>query len=50
MTVDSMKELLKREYGIGSPDELYRTMESYAGIDIGLFSSPTERSVSDDKE
>ncbi len=50
MTAEAMKELLKKEYGIGSPEELYKEMESYQGVDIGLFAAPVERRVSNDKE
>lgn len=49
MTVEAMKDLLKREYGIGSAEELYRTINEYPGVDIGLFAAPLERRVTDDK-
>lgn len=48
MTVERMKELLKTEYGIESAEELYREMEAYQGVDIGLFAAPIERRSTDE--
>lgn len=41
-----MKEILKREYGIRSYDELDAAVSSSTGINLGIFTLPlTERSV-----
>lgn len=48
MTVEQMKELLRKEYGIRSKEELYKEIDKFDGVDIGLFTSPTERRTTDD--
>ena len=48
MTADKMMEILKREYGVNSREELDTAIKESRGIDIGLF-VVSERRTGDEK-
>ncbi len=37
MSVEQMKEILKKEYGINSYEELNAAIENSTGLNIGIF-------------
>ena len=43
MDLQKMKEILKREYGIESYEELQKAMNEVDGIDIGIFTTELRR-------
>lgn len=48
MDAVTLKEILKREYGIMNEDEFNSVVANSKGVNIGIFTTPiTERSIND---
>ena len=43
MTADSMKKILKDEYGISSYSEFEVAVKNISGINLGMFTEPVRR-------
>lgn len=49
MDAKTMLEILKKEYGIASIEEFEKVLESFEGINIGIFTSKmTEMELNDE--
>lgn len=46
MELREIKEILKRDYGIESYEELRKAMDESAGLDIGIFTTELRRQTS----
>lgn len=50
MTKEKLQEILRIEYGIKNEEEFMAVLENYAGINIGIFTLPFERSKNSEQE
>ena len=50
MDAAKMKEILKKQYGINNEEEFNAAVEGYAGINLGLFTTPIQKCVNEQKK
>lgn len=48
MTVEKIKGILEKEFGIRSDEEFEAAVEAFPGINIGIFTMPFERRKKDE--